>query len=168
MIEFTSPSINYAAISPLMIIFGVAVVGVLVEAFAPRESRRSVQLVLSFGGIVAALVAVIVNASTAELTAAGAIAIDGPTLFLQGTLLLLALGSIALLAGYLLPGRGWSVLRTIGLCALIGLAVGLLDGCLGLDEHSLELLLVVAQRGLGLLDGDVSATDQGLAVKLAD
>ena len=42
------------------------------------------------------------------------------------------------------------------------------DGLLGLDEHPLELLLVVPQRGLGLLDADVAAADELLGVELAD
>jgi chromate transporter len=43
-----------------------------------------------------------------------------------GTLKPLSL-SIALFAGYLLLGRRWSVLRTLGMCALIGLSAGLID-----------------------------------------
>lgn len=43
-----------------------------------------------------------------------------------GTLKPLSL-AIALFAGYLLVGRKWSVLRTLGSCALIGLATGLID-----------------------------------------
>jgi chromate transporter len=35
--------------------------------------------------------------------------------------------AVALLAEYLLLGRKWSVLRTLGICALIGLAAGLID-----------------------------------------
>jgi hypothetical protein len=38
----------------------------------------------------------------------------------------------------------------------------------GLEEHSLQLLLVVAQRGLGVLDRDVATTDERLGVELAD
>ena len=37
-----------------------------------------------------------------------------------------------------------------------------------LREDPLELALVVAQRGLGLLDRDVAATDQRLGVELAN
>ena len=44
----------------------------------------------------------------------------------------------------------------------------LLLGLARLDEDPLELLLVVAQRGLGVLDADVAATDERLGVELAD
>ena len=40
--------------------------------------------------------------------------------------------------------------------------------CVGLLEDRLELLAIVAQRVLGLLDGDVAAADQRLGVDLAD
>ena len=55
-----------------------------------------------------------------------------------------------------------------GVVLVGGLLLGLLEGCLGLDEDPLELLLVVAQRGLGVLDGDVAAADERLGVELAD
>ena len=42
------------------------------------------------------------------------------------------------------------------------------DVSAGLGEHALQLLLVVAQGLLGLLDGDVAATDERLGVELAD
>ena len=35
---FTLPSINYYAIAPILILFGAAVVSVLVEAFVPRRA----------------------------------------------------------------------------------------------------------------------------------
>jgi NADH-quinone oxidoreductase subunit N len=89
------PHLNYAALSPMLILFGAAAVGVLVEAFAPRGRRYAIQLPLSLLAMVAALVAVIWQAGTRELTAAAAVAVDGPALFLQGSLL--ALGIVALL-----------------------------------------------------------------------
>ena len=48
--------------------------------------------------LAAALVAVVLVAGRSELTAAGALAVDGPALFLQGTLLVLGLLSVLLLA----------------------------------------------------------------------
>lgn len=43
-----------------------------------------------------------------------------------GTLKPLSL-AVALFAGYLLLVRKWSILRTLAICALIGLAAGLVD-----------------------------------------
>ena len=88
---FTMPSINYYAIAPILILFAAAVVSVLVEAFVPRRGRRPTQLVLVFGSIIAALVVVIDLRGTRLVTGEGAIAIDGPTLVMQGTLLVIGL-----------------------------------------------------------------------------
>jgi NADH-quinone oxidoreductase subunit N len=35
----TPPSVEYGQLSPMLIVLGVAVAGVLVEAFLPRKSR---------------------------------------------------------------------------------------------------------------------------------
>jgi NADH-quinone oxidoreductase subunit N len=36
-----APSIEYGQLAPMLVVFGAAVAGVLVEAFAPRSSRRA-------------------------------------------------------------------------------------------------------------------------------
>src|SRR4051795_11536265 len=93
-----TPSVEYGLLSPMLIVLGVAVVGVLVEAFLPRRQRYTAQLVLSMGGLVAAFVAVVVLArglrgSPGRTAVMGAVAVDAPTLFLQATILLVgALG----------------------------------------------------------------------------
>jgi NADH-quinone oxidoreductase subunit N len=74
------------------------VLGVLSDAFLPRHLRRPAQLVLSLGGVVAAFVAVLVIADTRAVVTEGALAIDGPTLFMQGTILVLAFCSFLLFA----------------------------------------------------------------------
>ena len=57
-----TPTVEYGLLSPMLIVFGAAVAGVLVEAFLPRRNRYSAQLVLTLGGLVAAFVAVVVLA----------------------------------------------------------------------------------------------------------
>ena len=94
----TAPSISYTGLLPVLIVLGVACVGVLVEAVVPEESRWATQTGLALLGLAGALVAVVAAAGTSELTAAGAIAVDGPALFLQGTLLVLGMMSMLLLA----------------------------------------------------------------------
>src|SRR5262249_9110773 len=79
------------------IVLGVASVGVLVEAFVPRAQRYAVQVALSAAGCAAAVAAAGLLAGRNEVTAAGAISIDGMTLFLQGVLGLLGLLSVLLL-----------------------------------------------------------------------
>lgn len=89
------PHINYAALAPMLILFGAATVGILVEALVQRALRYPIQLALGLLSLVAALVAVCLEAGAHELTASSAIAVDGPALFLEGTLA--ALGIVALL-----------------------------------------------------------------------
>ena len=90
-----APSIEYSELSPMLIVFGAATLGVLVEAFVPRRLRYQVQLGVALAGVVAAFVAVVLLRSTDHLAAEGSVAVDGVTLFLQGTILLL--GFVALL-----------------------------------------------------------------------
>jgi NADH-quinone oxidoreductase subunit N len=95
---FDLPSVNYYAIAPILIIFGAAIVSVLVEAFVPRRGRRPVQLTIVILSLIAALVVVVDLRGTRLLTGEGAIAIDGPTLVIQGTLLVIALLGALLMA----------------------------------------------------------------------
>ncbi|GAB3155972.1 NADH-quinone oxidoreductase subunit NuoN [Micromonospora sonneratiae] len=97
MTELKLPSIDYAALAPILIMVGAALVGVLVEAFVPRLRRQLVQFVVGLVALVAALVMVVRNAGTEMLTAGNAIAVDGPTLFLQGGILVLAIMALLLI-----------------------------------------------------------------------
>src|SRR5258705_7118326 len=84
----------------MLVLFGAASVGVLVEAFVPRRSRHGVQFLLSMAALIGALIAVIRIASGTprQLTADVAVAVDGPSLFLQGTLAVLGIVSLLLIA----------------------------------------------------------------------
>jgi NADH-quinone oxidoreductase subunit N len=93
-----APSVEYAQLSPMLIVFGVAVAGLLVEAFLPRRNRYVVQLALSTGGLVAAFVAVVMLRGHHGTAVMGSVAVDGPTLFLQGTILLIGIAAVALIA----------------------------------------------------------------------
>jgi NADH-quinone oxidoreductase subunit N len=101
---FPKPDIEYGSISPILIVLGVAVLGVLCDAFVPRALRRPFQLVISLGGVVAAFVAVVLIADTREVVTEGALAIDGPALFMQGSILVLAFCSFLLFAERSLDG----------------------------------------------------------------
>ncbi|WP_312007949.1 hypothetical protein [Nocardioides alcanivorans] len=106
MNEFVKPVIEYAELWPLLVIFGVALVGVAVEAFAPRRLRYPLQLGLALAGPIAAFGGVVligVDLSSrgtvkGEIVMAGALAVDGPTLFAWGLLLIVAVAG-ALLFG---------------------------------------------------------------------
>src|SRR6202012_3119463 len=93
-----TPSIEYFLLCPMLIVFGVAVVGVLVEAFVPRRIRYVTQMTVTLAGLIAAFAAVIVVARSLEpagrSAVLGAVAVDRPTLFLQGTVLLVAVMAV--------------------------------------------------------------------------
>ncbi|MGP4001623.1 NADH-quinone oxidoreductase subunit NuoN [Streptomyces sp. 8N706] len=95
-----APQMEYGQLSPVLIVLGAAIVGVLVEAFLPRRSRYHIQLLLSVVGLAAAFAAVVGLAAggyatdKSRISAMGAIAVDGPALFLQGTILLVSLVAV--------------------------------------------------------------------------
>jgi NADH-quinone oxidoreductase subunit N len=97
---FQAPKVDYAAVSPMLIVFGVALLAVVVEAFAPRVQRFLIQVVLSALGLASALVAVVLLALNDKevVTASGAVVVDKPALFLQGTILVLALLAVLTMA----------------------------------------------------------------------
>jgi NADH-quinone oxidoreductase subunit N len=114
---FTQPHLEYAQLLPLLIVFGGACVGVLLEAFVPRGARRLPQLSLTLATIAAAFVATIVvgvrlhehtgsdgQKARGLVGAVGSVVIDGPTVYLWGLLLVFAFGGAALFAERRLEG----------------------------------------------------------------
>jgi NADH-quinone oxidoreductase subunit N len=95
-----APSIDYAAVAPMLIVFVAAMLSVLVEAFAPRAQRFVAQVLLATLATAGALVAVILLGIDGKqvITAGDAVVIDGPALFLQGTVLGLALLAVFTMA----------------------------------------------------------------------
>jgi proton-translocating NADH-quinone oxidoreductase chain N len=102
----SAPSIEYSQTGPMLLVFVVAVAGVLAEAFVPRPARRAVQLALSLGALAAAFVWTVVIAASRRIFAGGspghvamvgAVGVDRPTLFIQGTILVLAFVSVLLI-----------------------------------------------------------------------
>ncbi len=96
--KLSAPHLEYGQLMPMLIVFGAAIVGVLVEAFAPRKRRVDVQVGLALVGLVAAFVAVVRLAGTRHIAAVGAIGVDGPALFIQGTILAVSIGAVLLMA----------------------------------------------------------------------
>ncbi|MFF2191961.1 NADH-quinone oxidoreductase subunit NuoN [Streptomyces sp. NPDC058157] len=98
--KIPAPHIEYAQLAPTLIVVGAAVLGVLVEAFVPRRSRYHVQVFLAVASLAAAFAAVVGLAAggygntKAHIAAMGAIAVDGPALFLQGTILLASIVAV--------------------------------------------------------------------------
>jgi NADH-quinone oxidoreductase subunit N len=89
--DVSAPPIAYHLVLPMLVVLGTALLGVLVEAFVPRRRRYVTQVTLTLTGLVAAFVAVVLAADLPKAsTAARAVVVDAPTLFLQGTILVLA------------------------------------------------------------------------------
>jgi NADH-quinone oxidoreductase subunit N len=97
-----TPSVEYFLLSPIFIVFGAAVVGILVEAFVPRRFRYGAQVVVTLAGLIAAFAAVVLVGREIPPEGRGAVlqalAIDGPTLVFQGTILLVAVLAVILMA----------------------------------------------------------------------
>ena len=105
---FSKPHIAYSSLWPILLIFAAACLGVLVEAFVPRPQRYAAQFGLTFVALAAALVGVGFVANDLPKLGDGAargvfgsestIAIDGPTMFLWGLVLVFGLGGVLLFA----------------------------------------------------------------------
>jgi NADH-quinone oxidoreductase subunit N len=156
--EFVKPTIEYAQLWPLILVFGVACVGVLVEAFLPRRLRYPVQTTLTLVGLIAAVVGVGFVAADSKvlgdgaarglIAAEGTIAVDGPTLFLWGIILLFAIASVLLFAERHLEG---------GVSAFAGQAAALpgseaerTASTSGLDHTEVYPLMMFAVGGMML------------------
>ncbi|MEV0667130.1 NADH-quinone oxidoreductase subunit NuoN [Actinomadura luteofluorescens] len=99
--DIPAPHIEYGQIAPLLLVLGAAVVGVLVEAFVGRTARYYVQVPLAFLGLAGGFgwtIALAWRDNPHHVAAEGALGVDGPTLFIQGTILVLALVSLLLIA----------------------------------------------------------------------
>ena len=108
--DIVSPQIAYGPLLPILIVLAAATVGVLVEAFAPASRRRLVQVVVAVLGLAAALVAVVrLAGDPGGLQVAEALAVDGPVLFLQGTLCVLGIASVLLLTEDSLDSSGGDI-----------------------------------------------------------
>lgn len=98
--KIPTPHIEYGQLAPTLIVLGAAIVGVLIEALLPRRHRYATQLFVSVVALAAAFAAVLglavgdYGTSKARIAAMGAIAVDGPALFLEGTILLVALVAV--------------------------------------------------------------------------
>ena len=107
------PQLEYRLLSPMLVVFGAAVLGVLVESFLPRRFRYPVQLGTALVGLAAALALVISLHAERGIIAEGAVAVDGPTLLLQGIILVLSLAAV-LTVGERAVGAGLDAFTAAG------------------------------------------------------
>ncbi|CAM3477891.1 NADH-quinone oxidoreductase subunit NuoN [Isoptericola cucumis] len=100
MNDFVAPVIDWAAVSPVLIVLGAGVLGVLLEAFLPDRVRRTTQLVLALGALAGSLVAVGLLWDRVQ---------DGSVAVVNGS--------------YVLTPFGLGVQAVVALCALLGVLV---------------------------------------------
>lgn len=107
MTPYAPPEIDWFGLSPVLVVVGAAVLGMLVESFVPRRARRVVQVVLALGAtatatvLVALLLADVVTgpgAAGGRSLVAGAYLLDGPALVAQGTIAALAFLGLLVIA----------------------------------------------------------------------
>ncbi|TCK20245.1 NADH-quinone oxidoreductase subunit NuoN [Pseudonocardia endophytica] len=99
--QIPPPAVDGVAVAPLLVILGGACIAVLIEAFLPRHQRWPVQVVWTALVLVVALVslgAYALGSPTPVITLGETLSVDPPTLFLWGTLLLLAIPSLLMIA----------------------------------------------------------------------
>jgi len=96
---FTAPVLSYTLLSPMLILLGGALLGVLVEAFVSKSKRSSVQLTLALSALSLSLFQVWQIRGEESLTAAmGSVIIDGAAVLFQGIILIISIISILLIA----------------------------------------------------------------------
>jgi NADH-quinone oxidoreductase subunit N len=97
---FVAPTLDYALVAPMVAVFVGALVGILVEAFSSRRTRRVVQPVLGLLTLVVAF-ALLVLVTRPEASAIGterSVTMDTAGVFLQGSVLVLAFLAFLLFA----------------------------------------------------------------------
>lgn len=112
MNTFSEPTLDYVELLPLLIVFGVGLLGVLVEAFGRRGARHRVQVGLTLLGLLAALGATVWvgldlpehGSARGTIAGAGSVAVDGPAVFVWATVLVLAVLGALLFAERELEG----------------------------------------------------------------
>ncbi|WP_166845529.1 NADH-quinone oxidoreductase subunit NuoN [Isoptericola sp. BMS4] len=100
MNDFVAPPIDWAAVSPVLVVLAAGVLGVLLEAFLPARARRGTQVTLALAALGGSLVAV---ALLWPRVADGAVSVVG--------------------GSYLLTPFGLGVQAVVAICAILGVLV---------------------------------------------
>ena len=108
--SFTAPTLTWAGRTPVLLVLGAGVLGVLLEALVPRRSRLTTQTVLALGAVLAAGVAlsdrwVKVSAGTGSALTTG-INEDPFGVAAQGVLLVIGLLAVLVIADRTSAGDG--------------------------------------------------------------
>ena len=96
---FTAPVLEYALLAPILIVLAGALAGVLIEAFVRSSIRATLQLFVAVATIAMSFTQlVLVRGESSTTPAMGSLAFDGAGVLLQGSILIIALLSIFLIA----------------------------------------------------------------------
>ena len=99
MITFVAPTLDYALLAPILIVLGGALIGVLIEAFAPRSARASSQFFITLATLALSLASLIRVRNGSSTTAAmESVTFDGVGVLLQGSILIISIISVLLLS----------------------------------------------------------------------
>lgn len=107
MTPFSPAEIDWLGLSPIVVVLAAAVLGIFVEAFVPQAYRRTTQIGLALGASAVAFLVVVLlwvgeisgpQATGGSALVGGALIEDGPALFAQGTIAILAFLGILVMA----------------------------------------------------------------------
>lgn len=94
-----APSLSYSLLAPILIVLTGALLGVLVEAFLDKAHRAAIQLTISIGTLLLSLQQLWRIRELSSTTAAvNSVTIDKAGIFLQATVVLLAVVAVLLIA----------------------------------------------------------------------
>ena len=97
--SFQTPALEYSLLAPVLIVLAGAVIGVLIEAFAPRGIRPITQLSVTLGALIISLFqAWQIRGETSKSVALGAVMFDGAAALFQISILILAILGVLLIA----------------------------------------------------------------------
>ncbi|CAI9406070.1 MULTISPECIES: NADH-quinone oxidoreductase subunit NuoN [Aestuariimicrobium] len=102
----TPPKLDYTALAPLIVVFVAACLGVVVEGVLRRRIRDEAQLIVAGLGLIGALVFTVQGWTTGKqgIHAMGSVAIDGPSYFVWGLLLVVGLLVVLMMSERTLNG----------------------------------------------------------------
>lgn len=96
---FTAPVLEYALLAPILIVLAGALLGVLIEAFAGNSVRPKAQLLVSATTLVLAFAQLVrVRNQSSSTAAMSSLTFDGAGVLLQGSILVISLISLFLIA----------------------------------------------------------------------
>ena len=93
-----TPVLQYSFVAPILIVLAGAVIGVLVEAFVAAKRRATLQLSITLFTLFASFISLLrIRNLTATKAAMNSVMIDGPTIFMQGSILLIAFFAVMII-----------------------------------------------------------------------